>query len=279
MSQGLGKAFGDSDELTHLGIPKSVFVSDFHGTIVDGSTIRKDYMQALIKMHVAGHIVMIASGDRDNAQTLLDNDPVIDEIFDALNLSDEKRGEIRSSLLRVGDKDNLKELMLSRGVVQRKLLRPDVFCDDDKPMCLPKIHLDPNTPRFDAFVSIAKNDPNGALDMLLDEEVSVREIGMAAKSVDKIMKAYDAIEGLRKAYPLDANSLFRFSAGLTPLLPLSDDAQAFLKDAGFAVDLSHSHEPSVHSLLENIVAEFYQGADKPVADPFAPHEIHQSFNI
>jgi len=268
----IGGAFEGKDGLAPGGIKKRVFVSDVDGTLIDQG-VRKDYFRALVKMHLAGHIVPILSG-RENAEQDVQNSPVVEEVFKGLRLSPDDRNKIRETLLAVGDKapGGLKAAMLAKGVPQDKVLKPDVFCDDDRPQCLPVVHLDPNSDQFEAFVALAKNDPNGALDMLLEGGASVHELNSCAKMQQEVQDTFDALLDFQSEFPQEFDFIAQNLGGLEEIL-LSDEVVRFLQDSVL------SDNDVVTELFFAVLEDAYQGPSLPLKDPFRPHEMQVFFDL
>jgi hypothetical protein len=162
MSESLSEQYNDA-ELTPSGARRRVFITDFHGTLTDGYEVRRGYLEAIVKMHMAGHFVKIASGDYMDAKTQIKNSPVVQEVLDGLKLSPQEQQEFKDHFFDVQDKLriilHLKELGLGK---------PDVFCDDDRfqRQMLGQASLDPDTDAFDAFVGLARLNPDMALDLI-----------------------------------------------------------------------------------------------------------------
>lgn len=159
----LAKSYSNGDNLTPEGVEKRLFISDFHDTLSTSEGIREGYLRALIKMQLAGHNVVIASGDYANAQEQIDSTSLVDDIFQEMGLSAEDQESVKDNLLKVIDKGSLVRTLKERGVFK---VPCDVWCDDMEAGFLANVHLVPKTDEFVAFVALAQSDPNLALNVL-----------------------------------------------------------------------------------------------------------------
>ena len=187
MSETLSAQYNDA-ELTPSGARRRVFITDFHGTLTDGYEVRKEYLEAIVKMHMAGHFVKIASGDYMDAKTQIENSPVVQEVLDGLKLSHQEQQEFKDHFFDVQDK-----LRIMLHLKELGLGKPDVFCDDDlfQRQMLGQAPLDPDTDAFDAFVSLAKRNPDMALDLI---EVRAAALGRGQDIDDGFAAGIQALD-------------------------------------------------------------------------------------
>jgi len=258
----VGGAFGGADGLTKEGVEKRLVISDYHGTLDAGGI---DALQALVKMYLAGHDVVIASGGTHDAQERILASDDLRKVFENLRLSSEAQKHVKDGVLSVLDKSDLIKGLKARGVSKEKIRQPDVWFEDDHTAMVtikPKVAVDPGTEQFVAFIALAKNDPNGALDMLLEGEASVQELFASADIQQKRQDTFEALCDFQDQFPQEFDSVARYLDRLSDL-PISQDVIDFLSKSVL------SDGNGLTDLFYDVLEHSYQGPGLPLKNPFS----------
>ncbi len=240
------------------------FVSDFHDTLFGGKGIHPEYLKALIKLQSAGHHVVIASGDPDNATVdIQDDEAIVNAVFDELGLNEGEKSELRNGLLKVTDKMKLKGM---------GLLRPDVFCDDDTPITFPKVHLDPNSDEFDTFVELANLNPDLAIKTLVEGN-GLEDLQAELEVMKDQQQAYEKIRQGMKDCPVAVLNLRDCLRGKKD--DISDAQQDALTKVGILEEPEGEIYESVAALVVSNIRVDGEGFYISV-DPVWPNEAQRS---